>query len=398
MQKTQEFYVIVVAAGTGQRFGSDIPKQYTHLSGRSIISHVIRKFQSCEGLKGMCVTIHPDHEIFYKNAIGNAKNVMFCYGGADRKSSVYNALKKISDLSKDSIILIHDAARPLVRREDICNLLKMMESESAATLAYPVTDTLRYADSNSNTRDIVSRDNLWAIQTPQAFKAGILRQAHESVSPDIEYTDDSSLVSALGVDVKIVMGDKSNFKITHQEDLDLANKMMPYETRVGSGFDVHRFGHENDADHVILCGVKIPHTKKLKGHSDADVGLHTLTDAILGAIGEGDIGLHFPPSDQSFKDMDSAIFLQKAVDMMREKSGHLVNADITLICECPKITPYRDAMQSRIADIMKVSKSRINVKGTTTEKLGFTGRQEGIAAQASVSVQFPQNLEDCEAS
>jgi len=387
MLEYKNFSLIIVSAGSGNRINSTLPKQYIELNGRSILRHTLDVFMNINEIKSISVVINPEHKDLFTKATRGIDNIECCYGGRTRKDSVYSGIRKLSNLLDNEIILVHDAARPFVERYDIYNLLETMQSYSAASLATPVVDTLRY-DGNKPT---VSRDNLWAIQTPQAFHYGVLKRAHEEYN-DKEYTDDTSLVSEMDIAVKFVKGSKNNFKITHIEDLELAKQILSTEIstemRVGQGYDVHAF-EDIDTQAIRLCGVDIPHNKSLKGHSDADVALHALTDAILGAIGEGDIGVHFPPSNNDFKDMDSANFVRHAMKLMRDKGGRLVNTDITLICERPKISDYRDEILSRLAEIMAVSKMRINIKATTTEKLGFTGRSEGIAAQASVSISLP---------
>lgn len=376
-QNPRPFYVLIVAGGSGARFGGDIPKQFLKVHGKSVLRHSIDKFLSLPGFQGMKVVMNPAFEA--------PESIPTINAGKDRKQSVYNGLKIFSNLNSEDIILIHDAARPCVSPDDILKLLDAMDDFEAATLCASVPDTLRRSN-----QDTVSRDDLYAIQTPQAFRYGTILKAHETALPDKEYTDDTALVIEAGIPVKLVTGSRANIKLTTTEDLPMIEALLhkPGRTTIGTGFDVHVL-EENPDRPLMLCGVKIPSSLALTGHSDADVGLHALTDALLGAIGMGDIGDHFPPSNPAFKDMDSALFLQKAADMMCDKGGHIVNADITLICEEPKIGPHKDAMRARIADILGVANSLINIKATTTEKLGFTGRGEGIAAQAVVSVVLP---------
>lgn len=383
------FSLIIVAAGSGTRLGHDIPKQYISIGGQSILQHTLNAFIGVTGLKDICIVMNESHEsLFYAALPDMAANICACYGGETRQDSVRNGLNAL-DLNDDDIVLIHDAARPFVDRVDIQSLIDAMQSHKAATLAHPVADTLRYVDDHQNAGQTVLRDHLWAVQTPQAFHAGVLKRAHAQNNQGA--TDDTALVSASGIPVHFIKGNKRNVKITQKEDLDLAQHLLPTETHIGTGFDVHAFDEASlDVKSVRLCGVDVAYDRALMGHSDADVGLHALTDAVLGAIGAGDIGMHFPPSNDDFKGMDSAIFLQRAIEIMRDKSGFLVNADVTLICERPKIGKYREAMVKRIAEIMGVAKHRVNIKATTTEKLGFTGRKEGIAAQAAVSIQMPQ--------
>ena len=394
MQPTPKFSVIIVAAGSGTRLGADTPKQYREIFGRTILRHTLDVFMTMDTLQQICVVINPEHKALFDAATSGMDNIKFCHGGEDRKDSVYNGIKFLSYLKSEDLILIHDAARPFVQEAEIHALLNTMKNHKAASLAYPVVDSLSYCDKDNIPTNRIPRENLWNIQTPQAFHYGTLKQAHEQCDESKNYTDDTSLVSALNIPVKFIKSSKNNFKITLAEDLTLAEHILSTklstDIRTGLGYDVHAFDDEaKDITHTRLCGVDIPHNLKLKGHSDADVGLHALTDAILGAIGEGDIGLHFPPSNMDFKNMDSAVFLEHAMKLLRDKGGALNNADITLICERPKIGAYRKQIVVRLAEILDVSPKRINVKATTSEKLGFTGREEGIAAQAAVSISLP---------
>ena len=389
-KKSTDFSLIVVAAGSGVRLSSTVPKQYIHIGGKMVLRHTLDVFMSMDNLKQICVVINPDHKDFYNQAVYGLDVIKNCVGGSSRQESVLSGLKALSSLDNNDIILVHDAARPFVKCQEIEDLLEHMSENKAASLAVPVVDTLRYGDEQDLVEQNIERDHLWAMQTPQAFHYGVLCKAHEKANPENLYTDDTSLVSDIGIDVKLVKGGKQNFKITTQEDLYMAERMLSTEVCTGTGFDVHAFDEDSKGvESIRLCGVDIAHERRLKGHSDADVGLHALTDAILGAIGEGDIGLHFPPSNDDFKNMDSAVFLEHAVKLLRDKAGELINADVTLICERPKIGQYRDKIVKRVAEILAVSPTRINIKATTTESLGFTGREEGIAAQAIVSVSMP---------
>jgi 2-C-methyl-D-erythritol 4-phosphate cytidylyltransferase/2-C-methyl-D-erythritol 2,4-cyclodiphosphate synthase len=383
----QRFQVIIPAAGKGTRFGADTPKQYTMLHGKPLIQHAIDAFQAIPECAAIHVIIDPNDAHSFHETLGAQEKLYIAHGGKERKDSVYKALKSISHAEDEELILIHDAARPCVHPADITALLDALQTHRAATLALPVASTLRRSNAEGIAQDSVSRDNLWAIQTPQAFRYGDLIKAHDQSDPQKTYTDDTQLVSELGIPVKCVQCSPNNIKVTMPQDLDLIEKIMSpaHETRSGMGFDVHAFDADKSGP-VRLCGVDVAHDHALKGHSDADVGLHTLTDAIFGAIGQGDIGQHFPPSDDTFKDMDSAVFLQRAMETLRTDGGQLINADI---CEAPKIGPHASAMRDRIAEICGVSPRRINVKATTTEQLGFTGRKEGIAAQAIINISYP---------
>lgn len=377
------FYALIAAAGSGSRLGGEAPKQYQKINGKAILRHTIDVFLACPGLTGICVVINPEHRDLYEDAVRGLDLPEPVTGGIDRKSSIYNGIKSFSNLKKEDIILLHDAARALISTEDILKTVTSTHENKATTLAIPVTDTQKYS-----TGDYVERKGLWSIQTPQGFHYELIKQAHEEANDDVEYTDDTSLVAALGHDVELVPGSRTNIKITTPDDLTLAQKLLQqnFETRTGLGYDVHAF---TEGDHVTLCGIKIPHNRSLKGHSDADAGLHALTDALLGTIGAGDIGTHFPPSDPQWKDAGSAVFLEKAVDMVVEKGGIISNLDLTLICEEPKIGPHHSAMQARIAEICGITPERVGLKATTNEKLGAIGRGEGIAAQAVASVRFP---------
>lgn len=397
------FSVVIVAAGRGTRTGSDIPKQYLDLGGKTVLRHTIEAFYDLPGLRGLCVVIDPAHEALYASSTDGLSLSPPCYGGKDRKESVYNGLKCFSNLSHDDIVLIHDAARPFIRKQNILDLVHMVGSRSSdfgfdsATLALPVSETLR-REENGLAGNILDRTGLWTLQTPQAFRYGLLRRAHDTAPPGA-YTDDTGLVSALGLPVHLVPGHRDNIKITTPEDLDWARERMMAdtwknvrfpETRAATGFDVHAFTKEGEKNAVRLCGIDIPAPFGLVGHSDADAGLHALTDALLGTIAAGDIGTHFPPSDPRWKDADSRIFLEHAATMIHEKGGRIVHVDLTFLCETPKIGPHRIAMQTSVSHMLNLAPERVSIKATTTEKLGFLGRSEGLAAHATASVEFPR--------
>lgn len=388
----RDFHVLIAAAGSGARFGtSKQPKQYTLLSGKPLIRHSIETFLSLPGCKSVRVIINPDHADLYQNSVNDLNLPPPLHGGNERNESVFKALKSSSEIKDEELILIHDAARPCVKAEDIARLLASFDHAKAASLATPIAATLR-RNKETQAGEIVDRTNLSALQTPQAFYKGDLLKAHENAPAGQAATDDTMLISAIGIPVELVPGSPENIKITYPEDLIMAEKLLNAArvTLTGMGFDVHAFDTDKPGP-VRLCGIDIEHAHKLKGHSDADVGLHALTDAIYGAIGEGDIGRHFPPSNNDFKDMDSAIFLKHAVELAQAKGAKLLSADLTLICERPKITPHAEAMRTRVAEITGMNPKRINIKATTTEQLGFTGRSEGIAAQAIISVSIPEN-------
>lgn len=388
MNKSPVIACLIVAAGSGNRMQSDIPKQYMPLHGKPVLRHAIEPFLQNDILV-RCV-ISPGHEDFYQQAVGDMDILPPVHGGATRQQSVYAGLKALAAHCPD-YVLIHDAARPCLTSQDINNLIhRLVSGGKAGTIAMPVSETIRRS-AGASLGDLIDRTDAWLVQTPQGFAFDIILNAHEKAARDgFEGTDDTSLASYAGYDVAIVPGGRHNLKITTQDDLMMASALLKQdtETRTGSGFDVHGFADE-PAESIRLCGVDIPFDKSLKGHSDADVGLHALTDAIFGALADGDIGMHFPPNDDQWKNRDSHVFLDKAVDNLKKRGGKLIHIDLTLICEKPKIGKHREAITRHLADYFRLSTDRISVKATTTEKLGFTGREEGIAAQAVVTVRLP---------
>lgn len=383
MPETSKIHVLIAAAGVGERFiggHSKVPKQYHLINGVQIIERSISKFKKINNISSISCIINPKH----KEMLSGINGIRLIEGGKTRKESVFNGLKGLPDVKNEDVVLIHDAARPLVPLGDIEALINSLKTCRAATLAKPVSSTLR-KQKDECCDEIVDRNQLWAIQTPQAFRYADIIKAHEK-SPN-DATDDTSLVTKIGVDVKLVQGSPENFKITTYDDFMMAEKLIKAQStiRTGLGYDVHAFDNTTTGP-IRLGGIDIEHTHKLKGHSDADVALHTITDALLGAISEGDIGQHFPPSDNTYKDMDSAVFLEKARDLLNEHNASINNIDLTIICEAPKIGPHAQKMRTRIATILDIQECAINVKATTSEKLGFTGRKEGIAAQAIATV------------
>lgn len=399
-QAAPRFHLLIVAAGAGVRTGFDVPKQYAVLAGKSLLRHTVEAFLCRQPIESITIVISAGQEEQYaeslQNLLNDPKLRPYVLGGNDRKSSVYNGLKSLSNLTDKDIVLVHDAARPFIKPSDLSSLFSAFKNPEtkAASLACLVADTLRRSDSDDEENifgEIVLRDNLWQVQTPQAFQYPLLKEAHESADPHKPYTDDTSLISDCGIDVAIVPCGRHNFKITTKEDFDMAEQLLRAhsgveapETRTGSGFDVHAFCDEDKP--LLVCGVEIPYERSLAGHSDADVGLHAITDALLGAIGAGDIGDHFPPSDMQWKGKDSAYFLRKSLKIALSQGARINNIDVTIICEAPKLFAFKQAMKQRVAAICNIEPSRVNVKATTTEKLGFTGRKEGIAAQACVTV------------
>ena len=368
--------------------GLETPKQFLHIAGKSILKHTVERLRSYLTQAQIIVILDPQYTNQAQNELKTLKNIRCCNGGNSRKQSVYNGLKCISNPKDDDIVLIHDAARPFVTQDDVVRLLKTLESNKAATLSAPAHNTICSAQENNIIDQYQNRDALRNVLTPQGFHYHTILKAHEAFANNEDFTDDTALVKALGVDVILVDGSTHNYKITTQEDLKVAEKLLHTtapQTRIGTGFDVHAFD-EIPATSIRLGGIDIPFDKKLKGHSDADVVLHTVTDALLGAIGAGDIGDHFPPSDNKWKGKDSAYFLERANMLITERGGHIGNIDVTIICEAPKLFPHKIAIKNRIADILSIAPENVNVKATTTEKLGFTGRGEGIAAQASATI------------
>jgi 2-C-methyl-D-erythritol 4-phosphate cytidylyltransferase/2-C-methyl-D-erythritol 2,4-cyclodiphosphate synthase len=375
--------VIIVAAGRGSRFGTDGPKQYAALGGRPILRWSLAAFGSHPKVRRVLPVIHPDDRESFETAARGLKTHGPVPGGATRQESVMRGLEALSS-DAPNYVLIHDGARPGVDAALIERVIGGLAHAPGVIPALPVADTLKRIDINSRIIETVPRSQLAAAQTPQGFHFDKILAAHQAARGQ-ELTDDAAVLEHAGHAVLTVPGSAANHKITTPDDLARMEQSI-LETRIGNGFDVHRF---TEGDHVMLCGMAIPHTHKLLGHSDADVALHAATDAILGAIGAGDIGAHFPPSNPAYKNAPSHGFLAHAMELLRARGGSLTHLDITIICERPKIGPYREKMVARVAEIAGVAPARISVKATTTEGLGFTGRSEGIAAQATATVRAP---------
>ena len=386
---------LIVAAGRGSRAGSGGPKQYRLLAGVPVIARTIRAFLDHPEVDAVRVIIHADDSALFAEATvafaDRGALLAPAYGGKERQDSVRLGLESLRDAAPE-IVLIHDAARPFIDPATISRVIAAARGAGGAIAALPVFDTLKKSDgaSSPSIADTISRDGLWRAQTPQGFRYEAILAAHRAAAGQ-SLTDDAAVAERAGMKVSLVPGSPDNMKMTQAEDFGmaeiiLARKAAMLEYRAGHGFDVHEF---EDGEATILCGVAIPHEKKLKGHSDADAGMHALTDAILGAIGEGDIGDHFPPSDAKWKGAPSRIFLEKARDLVTARGGAIAHCDVTLICEAPKIGPHRAAMRAALAEILGISVSRVSIKATTTEGLGFTGRREGIAALATATVALP---------
>lgn len=370
--------VIIVAAGEGTRLGGAIPKTYQTLAGKPILAHSIEIFQEYPLVDAVLVMHHPAHLEWVVPLQTLYPAVIWAEGGATRQESVKRGLEILKNNGFE-YVLIHDAARPYADVALITRVMEALKSGARAVLpAIPVKDTIKQV-ADGYVTNTPERSSLYAAQTPQGFAFDCVLQLHQNSTSEV--TDDAMLAEQAGISVQIVAGDIKNLKITTKED------MQP-QYRIGQGFDVHAFSKAGTTGTIALCGLEIPCDVRLIGHSDGDVGIHALVDAILGALALGDIGQHFPPSDMRWKDADSSIFLKHACQLMAERSAKLVNADITIISEKPKVSPHRGAMQQRLAEIMGVSPNLVSVKATTTEKLGFTGREEGIAAQAVVMLQI----------
>jgi 2-C-methyl-D-erythritol 4-phosphate cytidylyltransferase/2-C-methyl-D-erythritol 2,4-cyclodiphosphate synthase len=378
---------LIVAAGKGARSGLDLPKQYALLGGRAVLRYSVETFLSHPDIDGVLVVLNPDHLVLYEGAVDGLELLPWVAGGADRQTSVRNGLESLKEQAPDQV-LIHDAARPFLTPELIDRCLERLKTADAVLPALAMVDTVKEAEDNK-VIGTLDRERLFTAQTPQCFQYGPILAAHQAFREET-VTDDVTLAERAGIDVLLVTGEPDNFKITTADDMRKAEQMMSpilTDVRTGSGFDVHAFEAGRE---LWLGGIKIAHDKGLKGHSDADVALHAITDALLGAIGAGDIGTHFPPSDDKWKGAASPLFLQHAAKLIREKGGQVSNVDLTIICEAPKIGPHREEMREKIAKILEISPDRVSVKGTTTEKLGFTGRSEGIAAQAITTVRLPE--------
>jgi 2-C-methyl-D-erythritol 4-phosphate cytidylyltransferase / 2-C-methyl-D-erythritol 2,4-cyclodiphosphate synthase len=387
--------VLIVAAGRGSRAGgpSGLPKQFEPIGGEPVLRHTVRQFCSRSDIATVMVVIHPDDEQLYAQATVGLNLAPPVHGGATRQASVLRGLEALTAY-QPSRVLIHDAARPFVSATVIRDVLAALKTHQAALAAEPVADTLKRADANAVVVGTVERANLWRAQTPQGFDFATILEAHRraSTNASLTFTDDATVAEWAGIQVLLVAGSANNTKITTRDDLNRANHMLqphaapPLLSRSGLGFDIHPF---TAGDHVWLGGIKIPHTHKLDGHSDADVVLHALTDALLGTIGDGDIGQHFPPSDPQWKGAASILFLKDAVRRVHARGGIIVNVDITVLAEAPKIGPHRPAMQALLADALGVTITDVGIKATTMELLGAIGRREGIAAMAVASVALP---------
>ena len=371
---------VIVAAGRGSRAGGGLPKQWRPLRGRAVAAWTIDAFRTSPHVSRIVIVLHPDDLVLGLGYEGHP-GVTIVEGGATRAASVRAGLEALEGEGMAKV-LIHDVARPLVSQALIARVAEALEVAEAAAPAVPVVDALWRGEAGQ-VADTVDRTDLWRAQTPQGFRFEAILAAHRAHGGDA--ADDVAVARAAGLAVAIVPGDETNIKITTAEDFARAAALMEeaVDVRVGNGFDVHAFG---PGDHVVLCGIQVPHERGLRGHSDADVGLHALTDALYGALAEGDIGRHFPPTDPGWRDADSAIFLEHAVSRALARGFEITGLDCTLICEQPKIAPHAAAMIVRVADIVGIDPTRVSIKATTTEGLGFPGRGEGIAAMATATL------------
>ncbi|KAB2917928.1 MAG: bifunctional 2-C-methyl-D-erythritol 4-phosphate cytidylyltransferase/2-C-methyl-D-erythritol 2,4-cyclodiphosphate synthase [Hyphomicrobiaceae bacterium] len=379
---------LIVAAGRGSRACGPLPKQYARIGGLPVLARAMAAFADHPGIDLIQVVIGGGDATLYKSATASASAKLLApvEGGATRQASVRNGLRALRT-HQPGRVLIHDGARPFVSADIIDRVLAALSDAPAAIAAVPLADTVKKEGPDRRVAATLERAGLWRAQTPQGFGFADILAAHEAAyaAGHVDMTDDAAVAEWAGLPVALVAGSEANRKLTTAEDLAMADRLCAGapDVRTGSGFDVHRF---TAGDHVWLCGVRIAHTHGLEGHSDADVGLHALTDALLGAIGDGDIGQHFPNTDPRWKGAPSHLFLAEAAERVRRRGGNIGNVDVTLLCEAPKISPHREAMRARIAHILAMDVGRVGVKATTTEGLGFTGRREGIAALASATV------------
>ena len=387
---TDTIAAVVVAGGRGLRAGGDVPKQYRDLAGEPVIRPALAAFLSHPQIGAVQPVIHPqDEEVFRSATVGLNKLLPPVWGGATRQASVRAGLEAFA-ASAPAIVLIHDAARPFLTGALIGRAIAAAKLNGAAVPAIVIADTVKKIDDDAQVTETLDRNRLRMVQTPQAFVFDLIMAAHRraAAAGREDFSDDAALAEWAGHRVSVFEGEAGNVKLTTNDDFARAEifRSALADVRTGNGFDVHAFA---DGDHVMLGGVRIPHSRGVTGHSDADVALHALVDAILGALAEGDIGQHFPPSDPQWKGASSDRFLAFACDRVRARGGIIANLDVTVVCEAPRVSPHRDVMRERIAAIAGISVSRVAMKATTSEKLGFTGRGEGIVAMATATVRLP---------
>lgn len=385
---------LLVAAGRGLRAGAGMPKQYRTLGGRSVLAQALTPFLAEPGIDRIQVVIGVGDEARYAHAIGSLetrKLTAAVVGGETRQASVLRGLQALAAGGFDGVVLVHDAARPFVSPALIGTAIGATWDADAAVPALAVTDTIKRVDERGRVVETPPRDRLVSVQTPQAFRFSVLLAAHEAAAAaGVDgLTDDAALMEWAGHPVATFPGDITNIKLTHPQDFERMPTDRPTEfrVRVGTGYDVHAF---QEGDHVWLGGVRVPHDQGVLAHSDGDVALHALTDALLGALTDGDIGTHFPPSDPQWKGAASMPFLTFAANRVRERGGKIDFLDLTIICEAPKVGPHREAIRQAIADGTGVRIDQVAIKATTSERLGFTGRREGLAALATVTIRLPE--------
>ena len=390
MPRPERTAAILVAAGRGLRAGAGGPKQYREIGGQTVIFRAMQAFCRHPDVFAVQPVVNPDDAVIFNAAVAGLRHQPPTNGGATRQASVHAGLEALA-AEKPDIVLIHDAARPFVTSAVISRAIDAAGRTGAAVPAIPVTDTIKQVSDTGDVEATPERARLRIAQTPQAFRFDVILDAHRRAARDgrSDFTDDAALAEWAGLTVATFEGDPANMKLTTPEDFIREEARLAAELgdiRTGTGYDVHAFG---DGDHLMLCGVRVPHTRGFLAHSDGDVGLHALVDAILGALADGDIGSHFPPSDPQWKGAASDKFLKYAVERVIARGGRIANLEVTMICERPKIGPLRDIMRARIAEITGLNISRVAVKATTSERLGFTGREEGIAATASATIRLP---------
>jgi len=400
--KSDTVAAVIVAAGRGERAGASAegPKQYRRIAGTAVLARTLDVFLRHPSIARIVVVIHPDDDALFAASVGALPaHVVAVHGGATRQQSTLLGLRALEGAAPD-IVLVHDGVRPFVDAAMIDRVVAGTGTgeRCGAIPALPVADTLKRAAPDGTIAATIDRSVLHAAQTPQAFPFTRILAAHEaaSVTGRSDFTDDAAIAEWAGIPVHLVAGSPDNTKITWAKDIALAEQRLAGtagfpDVRTGNGYDVHAF---EPGDHVTLCGVAIPYDMRLSGHSDADVGLHALTDALLATCGAGDIGTHFPPSDPQWRGAASHIFVEHAAKIVRGRGGRIANADVTLICEAPRVGPHRVAMVAAMADMLAISSDRVSVKATTNEGLGFIGRKEGIAAIATASVVYPGGVGD----
>lgn len=385
---SEKTHALIVAAGIGARAGLDLPKQFELISGKPMVRHSVESFSSHDAIDQIWIVIAEGQEEQLSEALGPISVYNLVIGGATRQQSVFNGLAAIRNSGGAKNILVHDAARPFVSHRVIDDLLDRLKTEPAAIPVLPSVDTMvQLADEQLDRT--VDRSSLWRVQTPQAFEFAKLMAAHERFPADQNASDDAQIFKAAGHVVTVVDGDEALKKYTLPSDFVGDRKQHMRQTRTGMGYDVHQLAA---GEELWLGGIKIDHDKGLAGHSDADVLLHALTDALLGTVAAGDIGDHFPPSDPQWRGAASARFVEHAVSLIAEKGGIIHNVDMTVICEAPKIKPHREVIRRNIAELLAIRIDQVSIKATTTEGLGFAGRKEGIAAQAIATISLEENL------